>query len=319
MSIHLENTFSFPNAHYAAHWMPWDDGCMANGLRICNCCGHEAITPDRVWQCANRPEKRWQLYPAPELGWAVQKRFDHPISECRGNCAFHPLHLAEYPGAPQQGHGGWLWTVDGVATNGTASFADFVDLCHEEAAATETAEQRAKREAKHQAELAELELAGEVMKREIYATDVKQRTMRGVGRGEKPKTIATPCKWVIGEFEGDKVTYTDPTTGKKYRHAECWAHEYTDPRTKKRECPHTCNRLHPGQAGWHSEWFTNRNWKPAAPAPPAAHRFVAALAPNAGRGQPVQPGQPAPKKPAAPKVASRFGTLSDSDEDLSAW
>lgn len=300
MSTFQANTFSWPNAHYAAHWMPWDDACMANGLRLCNCCGHEAITANRVWQCANRPEKRWQLYPAPELGWPVQKRFDHPISECRGNCAFHPLHLAEYPEAPMQGHGGWLWTVDGVATNGTASFADFVDLCHEEFAAAETADQRARREAKHRAEMAELELAGEVMKREIYAADVKQRASRGLGRGEKPRILAAPCKWVIGEFKGD----------------ECWAWEYTDPKTGKRVCPHTCTRLHPGQADWHNEWFTNRNWKPvvAAPAQAPSHRFVTALAPNAVRGKPVAQPVAQPKK-----ASSRFGTLSDSEEELSAW
>jgi len=303
MSNLLVNTFSWPNAHIAAHWMPWDDGCMQNGLRLCNCCGHEAITPDRVWQCANRPQKRWQLYPAPELGWAVQERFAHPISECRGNCAFHPLHLAEYPGAPQQGHGGWLWTRGGVATSGTASFADFVDLCAEEAAAAETAEQRAAREARHRAELAELELAGEVMKREIYAADVKQRVMRGVGRGEKPKVLAMPCKWVIGEFKGD----------------ECWAWEYTDPKTGKRMCPHTCNRLHPGQSGWHNEWFSNRNWKaPVAPPPPAPldarlKRGVIAAPP------PAPAARPRPNPLLAPSRWAALEIDSDSEGRLDAW
>jgi len=306
MSNLLENIFSWPNAHIAAHWMPWDDGCMQNGLRLCNCCGHEAITPDRVWQCANRPQKRWQLYPAPELGWAVQKRFAHPISECRGNCAFHPLHLAEYPGAPQQGHGGWLWTRGGVATNGTASFADFVDLCAEEAAAAETAEQRAAREARHRAELAELELAGEVMKREIYAADVKQRVMRGVGRGEKPKALAMPCKWVIGEFKGD----------------ECWAWEYTDPKTGKRVCPHTCNRLHPGQAGWHNEWFSNRNWKaPVAPPPP---QKPAPLDARLKRGviaapPPAPAARPRPNPLLAPSRWAALEIDSDSEGRLDAW
>ena len=289
---------NWPNAHNHEHWCAW--GGNSIDLPLCRCCdGADAITEKLVWQCGRQPWKRWQLYPAAELGWTVQKCFDHPISECRGdNCAFHPLHRPEYPGGPIQGHGGWRWTVNGVATNATDCFADFVDLCHEEKAAAETAIQRAQREAHERAQLEELAVASEVAVRERYAADVKQRASRGLGRGEAPKTLVMPCKWVIGEFKGD----------------ECWAWEYTDPKTKKRVCPHTCNRLHPGQTGWHNEWFTNRNWKPAAPPPPAQHRFVAALAPTPVRGGKPGAAPGAPKKP-----VSRFGNFSDSDEDLSAW
>ena len=305
---------NWPNAHNSDHWASWGGNTI--DLPLCRCCdGADAITANLVWQCKRQSWRRWQLYPAAELGWTVQKRFDHPISECRGdNCAFHPLHRPEYPGGPIQGHGGWQWTVNGVETNATACFADFVDLCLEEKAAAETAAQRAQREARERAEIEAANVDDEAAKRERYAADVKQRASRGLGRGEAPKTLATPCKWVIGEFEGDKVTYTDPTTGKKYRHAECWAWEYTDPKTKKRVCPHTCTRLHPGQAGWHNEWFTNPKWKPAAP----PNRLAAALAPTPVRSaKPVTPG--APKKGAKP--SSRFGNFSDSDEDpgLSAW
>ena len=301
---------NWPNAHVSDHWCAW--GGKSVDLPLCRCCdGADAITPNQVWQCRRQPWRRWQLYPAPELGWNVQRQFDHPISQCRGdNCAFHPLHRPEYPGGPIQGHGGWRWTVNGVATNATDCFADFVDLCHEEKAAAETAIQRAQREARERAELEELAVASEVAVRERYAADVKQRASRGLGRGEAPKTLVMPCKWVIGEFKGD----------------ECWAWEYTDPKTKKRMCPHTCNRLHPGQAGWHNEWFTNRNWKPAAPPPPPQHRFTAALAPvDARRGArvaapPAPPPAPA-AKPRPTQAPGRWALLADSDseEDLSAW
>ena len=292
---------NWPNAHNSDHWVAW--GGNSIDLPLCRCCdGAAAVTDKLVWQCERQPWRRWQLYPAAELGWNVQKNFDHPISECRGdNCAFHPLHRPEYPGGPIQGHGGWRWTVNGVTTNATDCFADFVELCCEEKAAAETAIQRVQREARERAEIEALAVESEAAIRERYAADVKQRASRGLARGQAPKTLVMPCKWVIGEFKGD----------------ECWAWEYTDPKTGKRMCPHTCTRLHPGQAGWHNEWFANRNWKPAAaaPVPPPQHRFVAALAPARG-GKPVATGKPvaAPKK-----AASRFGDFSDSDEDRSAW
>ena len=80
---------------------------------------------------------------------------------------------------------------------------------------------------------------------------------RGLKKGEKAAKKPVPCKWVVGEFKGD----------------ECWAHEYTDPKTGKREKPRTCQRLHPGEEGWCSEWLTNPRWKGGASAACAGDRF----------------------------------------------
>jgi hypothetical protein len=117
--------------------------------------------------------------------------------------------------------------------------------------ALESAEQRAAREKKTAAEEAERLLEEEVIRREVYARDVKIRTHIGLKRNETVAKRQQPCKWVVGEFLGD----------------ECWAHEYTDPKTRNRVIKHTCDRLHPGEEGWCKEWLTNPRWKPAAPAP----------------------------------------------------
>jgi hypothetical protein len=299
----------WPSMHIASDWMPWSDAM--SDLSLCGCCFYtEAVTSDFVWQCADG-RSRWKLYPAAELGWNVQRKFDHPISQCRGNCTFHPLRLAEYPGGAMKGHGGWRLFADGKEVGATNFFADFVELCHEEAAAAETAEKRALRLAREQAKLAAQALDDEVAERERYAADVKQRAMRGVRKGEAPKILETPCKWVIGEFYGE----------------ECWAWEYTDPKTGKRMCPHTCNRLHPGQQGWHDEWFRNRNWKPA---PPPPNRFAAALAPQQRTAAPQQRTAAPQQRTAAPQqrtaapqraAGGRWAALaeSDSEEDNTAW
>ena len=95
-------------------------------------------------------------------------------------------------------------------------------------------------------EKARRELTKESLRRERYAANVKEKARMGLKRTEKPKKIQQPCKWVVGQFKGD----------------ECWAYEYTDPKTGKRECPHTCQRLHPGEEGWHKEWLNSPRWKP---------------------------------------------------------
>jgi len=59
--------------------------------------------------------------------------------------------------------------------------------------------------------------------------------------------IMRPCKWVYLNVEDN--TYSTHLSG-----AQCWAWEYDDPRTGKRECPHTCKHLHPNEFGWRDEW-----------------------------------------------------------------
>jgi len=45
---------------------------------------------------------------------------------------------------------------------------------------------------------------------------------------------------------------------------ECWSHEYTDPVTGATIAKHVCDRMHPGEAGWLTQWDTDRTFKPAA-------------------------------------------------------
>jgi hypothetical protein len=204
-------------------------------------------------------------------GWPALSRVSHSAAECHGNCTQHPLMRPEY----------------------RLSLADQDELYEAERNAYETDADRAARAKALAAERAARALDDEAIRRECYARDVKERSTMGLRRGEAPKKLGQPCKWVIGEFKGQ----------------ECWAHEYMDPKTKKRCSPHTCQRLHPGQEGWHNEWFANRNWKPE-PVPTAGQVRFAALS-----GTPVA--APAPKKKTQGK--GRFGALDESDEEISAW
>ena len=150
----------------------------------------------------------------------------HESSRCEGNCSKHPLM-----------HADWLM-----------SWADLNEreLKHIEAMLTPA--QKAKIAADAEAEKAAHKLAHEALKREQYARDIKEKAQMGLKKNEKPKKIQQPCKWVVGQFKGD----------------ECWAWEYTDPKSGKRECPHTCQRLHIGEEGWHDQWLTNPRWEPPA-------------------------------------------------------
>jgi hypothetical protein len=122
-----------------------------------------------------------------------------------------------------------------------------------EARALESEAQRVAR-LKHDADVEAAALVNEeAIRRDVYARDVATRARKGLRRGDAVVKRAEPCKWVVGQFAGD----------------ECWAHEYTDPKTGNRVIKHTCDRLHPGEVGWHTEWLANPRWRAA----PAAHLF----------------------------------------------
>jgi len=97
---------------------------------------------------------------------------------------------------------------------------------------------------------------------------------RSAGRDWALKEVLA-CKYGTRPFWNDKgkqekvITYefynpllAGGTSNSKAKHfyAECWAHEYVDPKTKQRKEPHTCNCFHPGQKGWKDEWL----WDPAS-------------------------------------------------------
>ena len=158
----------------------------------------------------------------------------HSAHDCCGNCFDHPLMVGEY----------LEWCM---ALRGGHTWGSLVLLAEEQMLAMETFDARTQRLARIAEEEESRRIAEEVNRRETYARDVKEKTRMGLKRTETVAKRAQPCKWVIGQFAGD----------------ECWAHEYTDPKTKAHVIKHTCDRLHPGEAGWCNEWLTNPRFKPS--------------------------------------------------------
>jgi hypothetical protein len=142
--------------------------------------------------------------------------------------------------------------------------------------AAETPRERAIRlareqEAERQAALRELAA------RQAWEADmVGLRAKKGLKKGDSIKKIPQPCKKLYS-CEGDKKCGgAKPTT--LHVSSECWAHEYTHAQTGKRVVKHECPWLHPDEEGWHAEWDTNRNFRPAAAAGGGAgggNRFAA--------------------------------------------
>lgn len=158
----------------------------------------------------------------------------HPASLCEGNCSKHPLITKSLlPFTHEKMLVSWGDSV-------------FYETLEEERTLTHF--QKMERAAAALVEEAARKLNKEALVREQYAQTIKEKAQMGLKRNEKPKKIQQPCKWVVGQFKGD----------------ECWAYEYTDPKTGKRETPHTCQRLHIGEEGWHNEWLTNPRWEPPA-------------------------------------------------------
>ena len=89
---------------------------------------------------------------------------------------------------------------------------------------------------------AEEEEIGELEKE----SKLRENHARAFGERYRGKKFSQPCKYVIGEHKGE----------------ECWAYEYVDPLTGNTKRPHTCPYIHPGQQGWHDEWYTNPRFVP---------------------------------------------------------
>ena len=176
--------------------------------------------------------------------YTVEEYPMHDAWNCRGNCSKHPLMTGEYLAWCSEIRLGAKWG-DLVLEAETADRAAETERDRIERLQREAAAEDARR------------IAEEVNRREVYARDVAIKVRMGLKRTEQVAKRMQPCKWVVGEFAGD----------------ECWAHEYTDPKTGKRVVKHTCDRLHPGEAGWHNEWVANPRWKPAAAAKPATRDF----------------------------------------------
>ena len=175
----------------------------------------------------------------------------HTANQCVGNCEFHSLAR-----------------LGNEATIGGLSWASVVEMELEEKERCETPIQR---EAKLELEKAEAEqrsLQNQASRMYNYSQDQKNLNMRGKGRDRHVNKLDSPCKWLFCDETVPKKMWATNARGEKcapvLNHltgAQCWAHEYQDPKTKAWLKPHSCKYLHPNEDGWRDEWDENRCFK----------------------------------------------------------
>ena len=178
----------------------------------------------------------------------------HTGSQCRGNCEQHPLVNDVIAVFNDRLSWGWSW--GGIEHE--FELKELARLSEKERA--ERAEQR---------RAADGALVEEVMVG-AQVSHIKRYQEKMVARVQKTRQtkVAQPCKWCIGEHRGE----------------ECWAYEYTDPKTKKRMTPRTCKWVHPGEEGWCDEWFTDPSYRPIKLSQPV-HYLSRSAVPSAGGGK----------------------------------
>ncbi len=229
--------------HYNVYrcWVLFAD--IENGNAPCRCCSPiDAIEGNGdIWACY-KSERAWLI-----VNEAPDMSLPHPIELCDGDhCPFHRLQTPELASFTQAVTSGMSW--------GDLSYED-----EQLALAAETPAQKAAREAKLRKAEYEAKLRLEAARMERETELVELRAKMGLKRGEAPRKASIPCKKLYS-CVGDKSTGgAKPTT--MHVSSECWAWEYTDPRDKKKKCPHKCPWIHPGEEGWHEEWMKNRTWK----------------------------------------------------------
>ena len=178
-----------------------------------------------------------------------------------------------------------LWTIVDKYTD---TWGDSVERDFAEAEKRTTTAQRAQRQAKEEASVAERNLSLESSRMFNHAESQKLLNSVGKGRDRHIEKMDEPCKFLYCDERAPKREWRLNAKGvlcaPLRRHivvgSECWAHEYTNPKTKIIMKPRTCARLHPNEVGWREEWNTNlffRDGMPVAPileaAPPTSQPF----------------------------------------------
>ena len=81
------------------------------------------------------------------------------------------------------------------------------------------------------------------------------------------KKIDQPCKWLYCDEAAPKKPNAKGVMTAPIREsitgAQCWGHEFINPRTSQWERPHKCSHQHPGEPGWRPEWASNRRFQVA--------------------------------------------------------
>jgi hypothetical protein len=177
----------------------------------------------------------------------------HDILDCDGTCSnpFHDTTSIQLAHAESRGLGwgdvAYEWELEELSRETPAQK-------HAKLVAREKREAQAKIDA-------------EASRMFNYMNSIEQKMGCKENRGRDK--IQRPCK---------NLYYTPGRDGVMQNNvcSECWAHEYTCPKTgerivarKDRECAY----LHPGQPGWLKEWNTNRHYAAPGAAPAAPNRF----------------------------------------------
>lgn len=220
--------------------------CTRNSLAIGRC-----FVADRA-TCDLRSKALGKMPPLPfgepEPSYPPAAKH-HDFLLCPGNCRQHPGVIGDVVQTLQ-----WM-------SNG-ASWGDIVYYESLEQEAVMTPQQKVARAVKQQEEQKARELDAQASEMFRYAEAQKLRNT--VVKGKQRTTVKhqAPCKWLYVDEAAPKHNGKAPIrnyiTG-----AQCWAFEYTDPRTKELKKPHTCGHLHPGEPGWMVEWEKGRQFKPA--------------------------------------------------------
>jgi hypothetical protein len=148
------------------------------------------------------------------------------------------------------------------------SWADLVDADEAEAEARMTAADRLARAKREAAAEREAELSCEANRMFRYAEDQKLLNSRGKGKQRHIDKVDAPCKFLYCDEKAPKSQWTTNAKGdrcaplrKALTGSQCWAHEYTHPKTGAVIKPHTCKRLHPNEDGWRDQWDMDRNYR----------------------------------------------------------
>jgi hypothetical protein len=128
---------------------------------------------------------------------------------------------------------------------------------------------------KHAAALAAIDAAHtldyEVGKMFSYAqTCAARNVVRAPGtRQFTLKKVDRPCKWLYCDEGVPKVRNARGEMAAPIRRcitgAQCWGHEFVNPKTGQWERPHKCSHQHPGEPGWRVEWDADRTFEPMQP------------------------------------------------------
>lgn len=215
----------------------------------CDCCHPMIAMDDNLWECCETG-RTWKVLDAK---WVYDR--SHSVEECYGSCPHHPLvsrdlvplHLSEAYGL---------------------SWGDYHGLMEQLRNLTESAAEKAARDAAKAKEDRDMKLRAEASERERYTEIMKHRAQMGTSKGEGPKKLIHPCKNLYIIEKAPKSEWVQrggklcPPSSRALTGSECWAWEYKDPRTGQMKAPHTCMYQHPGEVGWHKEWLKDSKWRP---------------------------------------------------------